>query len=171
MTYLVSWNIDDDDSTTPLQAAQSALRLLHNTYYSNPDDANVFTVVDTAKDLTHEIDLGDSESEVNLTRAIWPRPAGARAESRLNAVDARYLATKDRRVNLLVRVDQEEYLAHYAMYLSGSGGDDHFDLLHNSAFSFGVTYDSSAEIVSVDPATSTFVVRYDTELVDIIREV
>ena len=160
--FSVSWQIDGDQSDSPEAAAHEALRTLHETFAGIADDPNVFVVTDHVADKIHTIDLGEPDSSRNHVVAIWPRPQGQRFESRLNATDAKYLLDDAGFLTLRVRIDQETYLSGYAMFLSGSGGDDHFDALHNEALSFGVPTDCDATIVSVDG--DDFLVDYRTDL-------
>lgn len=163
--YEVSWHISLD-AASPESAAHEALRTLHDTFAGDPDSPNVFTVVDTAADIEHHTDLGDEENSSQV--AIWPRPDRYRFEPRLNPADARLMAGDDRRVSLRVRIDQDRYLEGHAMFLSGSGGDDHFDYLHAEAFSFGCPHDPTTEIVAVNGAD--FLVDYSTVLTDEILQ-
>lgn len=161
--FTVSWSIDSLDATSPEEAAHEALRTLHETFAGMPESANVFEVYDPRKDVYHTVDLGDPDSPVNTRVAIWPRPEGARASARLNWTDAKYLrAPGSDHITVRVAVDIEEYLAGYAMFLSGSGGDDHFDVCHSEALTFGIATDCSAEIVAV--RGSTFLVDYTTAI-------
>lgn len=161
--FTVSWSIDSLDAISPEGAAHEALRTLHETFAGTPESANVFEVFDPANDIYHTIDLGDLDSTVNSRTAIWPRPAGARASARLNWTDAKYLRKPGSdHVTVRVAVDQDEYLAGHAMFLLGFDGDDHFDVCHRQAFTFGVPTDCGAEIVAV--RGSSFLVDYTTAI-------
>lgn len=160
--FQVSWTIDDQDSVEPEAAAHEALRTLHDAFAGDSGAANVFTVVDRVRDQIHSVDLGDPDGPNNGVVTIWPRPEGQRFETRLGPKDARHVADETGRISLRVRIDQDQYLAGHAMFLSGSGGDDHFDTLHHEALSFGIPTDPDATIVSVDG--NDFLVDYSTDL-------
>jgi len=166
--YQVSWTNDDAESTSPEAAAHEALRALHDAFAGDSGALNVFTVVDRRLDQVHRIDLGDPDGPENSVTTVWPRPEGTRFETRLNPVDARHLVGEDGFAALRVRIDQELYLSGYAMFLSGSGGDDHWGYLHHEAFSFGTPYDCTAEIVAVDG--SDFLVDYRLDLAAVLAE-
>ncbi len=165
--FQVTWTIQDTASTTPEAAAHEALRTLHDTFAGDQDAPALFQVVDRKADQVHQIDLGDPEGPGNSVTTVWPRPEGTRFQTRLGPADARYLVDDHGFLTLLVRVDQEAYFAGHAMFASGSGGDDHFDLLHHSALSFGMPYGPSADIVAVDQ--DCFLVEYTTDLSEFLN--
>lgn len=161
-TYTAAWSLDGIEADNHRDAAHEALRILHDTFAGTDGCPNVFTITDSDKDIIEVVNLADEDSDINKHWAIWPRPAGARFEATLNPVDARALLDTDGNVTLVVRIDQEHYLEGHAMYLSGSGGDDHFNYLHDEVFSFGQPYDPSAEIVGIDG--DDFLVEYTTNI-------
>lgn len=165
--FTVRWEITDNLSPTAEVAAHEALRTLHDTYAGDPGSPNVFTVIDNDADVVHTIDLSDVDGPGNAHISVWPRPEGHRFTPTLTIADARYVANANGFTTLRVRVDQEQYMAAYAMFLSGSGGDDHFDLLHRHVFDFGLPYDAEAQIVAVDG--SEFLVDYTTNIGAAIR--
>ncbi|ANA86670.1 hypothetical protein SEA_CUCURBITA_172 [Gordonia phage Cucurbita] len=63
MSYVVTWNIDNDDAGSPIDAATSALGVLRRTYMGDPDGANVFEVLDTETGKKFRVDLGAFETE------------------------------------------------------------------------------------------------------------
>lgn len=160
--FHVAWHLDDDEATTAEQAAATALATMQQATVDDQDSATVFTVIDSHRDEVHTVDLSDPDSGFNSHYAVWPRPTGTRHESRLNATDAKYLANQDGDITLVVRVDQTNYLCAHATIMGAPGTDDHFDLLHETAFSEGLTYGSAAEIIGV--SGSDFLVRYTTNI-------
>ncbi|QKY79749.1 hypothetical protein SEA_ENGINEER_175 [Gordonia Phage Engineer] len=63
MSYLVTWEIDEEDAESPIDAATSALGLLRRTYMGDPHGANVFKVLDTETGKRFRVDLGAFETE------------------------------------------------------------------------------------------------------------
>ena len=167
-SFLVQWTIDDEDSADPEAAAHSALRTLHDAFAGDAGAANVFTVIDRRSDQVHVVDLGDLEGPLNRVTTVWPRPEGQRFQARLNATDARAMIGENGFATLRVRIGKEEFLDGYAEFLSATGDQDHFDALHDLAYSFGMPYDASAEIVSVDG--DDFLVDYTTDIATALRE-
>lgn len=167
--FLVTWEIDDDDSTTPEQAARTALDILNDTRAGDPDGANCFRVTDRLRDQIHEIDLGGSDDDYTHL-SHWPRPAGARLEPTLNETDAACMINSHGQATVRVRIDRGDYLDGYAEFAAGlimpSEQITHHDKLHDLAFAFGYPNDAHDEIVAVDG--TDFLVDYTTDLSDFL---
>lgn len=156
--YAINWTIDDDEADTPEQAARSALETMRRARVGDPVAANAFTVIDRETDSVHHVDLGSPESPLRLEYVHWPRPDGAR----MSPEQALKAAGDHRRLTLRVRIDIEQYMYGYAMFLSGSGGEDHFDQMHHQALDFGAPHDCSQILLEIDG--SDFLVEYSTDL-------
>lgn len=76
--------------------------------------------------------------------------------------EARKLLGEDSgHLTVRVRIDQEAYLSGHARFLADSD-TNHWDLLHDKAFSFGLPCDCEDTIVAVDG--DDFFVDYTTDL-------
>lgn len=69
----------------------------------------------------------------------------------------------DLHVTVRVRVDQQAYVEGYAAFVAGDDSD-HFDLMHEIAFDFGIPHGPTSEIIGVDG--DDLIVEYTTDLVD-----
>lgn len=78
----------------------------------------------------------------------------------MSATDAEPLVNEDGYVTVVVMLPQEYVFTYAAAKFVGGEGVE--DLAHDAAFDFGVTHDSSFEIVGV--SGEDFVVRYTTFL-------
>lgn len=162
--YFITWTIDDDEAGTPQQAARNALARMHQATVGDPAAANTFTVLDRQADRVHHVDLGSPDSALNLEYSHWPRPDGLK----MTLDQATAAADHDGRLTLRVRIDIEQYMYGYAMFLSGSGGEDHFDQMHHQALDFGVPHDCSQQIIEVDD--TDFLVEYSTVISDFLTQ-
>ncbi|ANA86492.1 hypothetical protein BH762_gp026 [Gordonia phage OneUp] len=62
--YIVTWEIDDEDTGSPIDAAIAALNVIRGTFVGDPDGANVFTVTDVdAGGVKYLVDLGNMSME------------------------------------------------------------------------------------------------------------
>lgn len=84
----------------------------------------------------------------------------------MDATTARQLANDDGHVRVIVTVDQEAYLAAYSDGLR-CHENDHYDLVHDLGFSFGIPYDSSVEILAANKGD--FIVAYTTDVLEAIE--
>lgn len=167
--FLVTWQIDDNDSATPEQAARTALEVLNNTRPGDGEGANCFEVTDRQLDRVHLIDLGGSADDYSRT-SHWPRPSGdpdaTRLDKRAGAAAANALGW----ATVRVRIDIQDYLDGYAEFATGmimpSEQITHHDKLHDLAFSFGAPVGAADEIVAVDG--TDFLVDYTTDLTDFL---
>lgn len=165
--FLVTWeiNIDDDEASTPEQAALSALEIVNEARPGDPEGANCFHVTDTVTDQIHLIDLGGNPDD-HTRVSHWPRPIGSRLEPVLNETDAACLIDHRGHATLRVRISKEDFLSGFAEYSSGliaqSEQVSHFDKLHELAYSFGEPANPAINVVGVDG--SDFLVDYTTDL-------
>lgn len=119
----------------------------------------VYTVLEFR---TAQVSLEDALADDLADRLAGYEEAGKSALHGLERdVDTSALPEPGEPVTVRVSIGQEQYLERYAMSLSGSGGDDHLDLLHDEAFGFGRPDDARAEIVGVDGPD--FIVEYTTD--------
>lgn len=130
-----------DDSTPDVRATEVICRALPGSHILDNNDAGTL-----------------SNFEWDQDAPVFP----------MNQQDAAAHMTKDGRITVLLTIDKETFFSHVAAgYTDGASSQD--DLAHDAAFDFGLTTDSSTEIIGV--SGDEFIVRYTTDIGSQINDV
>lgn len=116
--------------------------------------------------------LARTQLKADITDFEWDTPTHDEDESPALPLDpdqARTLMDEDGYVTVVLVLDADEYFRHHG-YGVTPGADDHADLAHHHAFTFGVPHGCEIDVVAV-AGDGGLVVRYSTDIATVLDEI
>lgn len=118
-------------------------------------DVRATEVIRRALPGSHILDNNDAGT---LSNFEWDLDA---PEFPMNKQDAEAHMDTDGRITVLLCLDKEAFFSHVVAGTT-NGANSQDDLAHDAAFDFGITCDSSTEVIGV--SGDEFIVRYITDI-------